>query len=244
MTRKLFGLLSFLFIGAGVLWAGSYTVQKGDTGTLLSGRVKVPLAILEKANPGLDWKRLKVGDQLQVPERHQVQPGETLYSLSRSWGFDVATVVQFNGLASNSALKAGQVLFVPPSGSAKRPTTAAVVASPPPKAIQWPVDRKPIEEKDKLKSVTFATNGESFRSVSSGTVAYLGEFRGVGRVLLVQRSDKSVFGYGNFETANVSFGQTVQTGDVLGVSSRRANQKLFFFAFRGSEPLDVFSPKR
>jgi len=106
------------------------------------------------------------------------------------------------------------------------------------------VDKSPQPSGDKLKSVQFPTSGEAFRSVSSGTVVYRGEFRGVGRVLLVQGGDKTVFAYGNFETATVEFGQTVAAGQVLGNTSSRPAQKLLFFAFRDSQSLDVFTAKR
>lgn len=257
----------FLVLGA-PLWPVDYLVQKGDSGLAIAQRHRVPLEVLSRANPGLEWTKLKVGAKVFVPDAYVVKPGDTLYSLSRAWGLEQAEVLAFNGLPS-PALRVGQTLYLPASrstpqtpstasGGAKavtpkgspgpqNPSTSAPPARPSGTsgpASTWPVDKPPQPSGDKLKSVQFATSGEPFRSVSGGTVVYRGEFRGVGRVLLVQRDDRTVFAYGNFETATVEFGQSVTTGQVLGNTSGRPAQKLLFFAFKDSQSLDVFTAKR
>ena len=248
MMPRVIGLLFFALTLLVPAQAEDYTLQKGDTLASVAGKKKVPVDLLTRANPELDPQHLKVGTTVTVPDRYVVKPGDTLYSLCRLWGVDQAAVAALNGWPANFTLKKGLAVFIPGGG---RPiATPAPTPSPVPvptgsgQAVFWPVDRKPHPEGDKLKSVTFATSGEPFRSVSSGTVVYLGEFRGVGRVLLVQGADKSVFAYGNFESAEVQFGQAVSRGQVLGTTSPRISQKLTFFAFQQSDPLDVFSAKR
>ncbi len=232
MISKVISLLFFALVLGTSAFCEDYQVQKGDSASNISQKSKVPQDLLARANPNQDWDLLKAGDHLNIPERYVVKPGDTLYSLCRAWGVDQAEVWAFNGLSGPLSLKVGQVLFVPVS-KARTPESA-----------NWPVSRSPHAEGDKLKSVTFATAGEPFRSVSDGTVVYQGEFRGVGRVLLVQTADKAVYGYGNFESSSVSFGQSVSKGQVLGTTSPRPSQKLSFFAFRQNEPLDVFSLKK
>jgi murein DD-endopeptidase MepM/ murein hydrolase activator NlpD len=62
--------------------------------------------------------------------RHTVQPGETLYSISRRYRVPVNTLSAQNGLASPSAIKAGQVLVIPGAGmSAATPVAPTRVAS-------------------------------------------------------------------------------------------------------------------
>lgn len=235
------GLLFFVLLLAMPLTAEDYVIQKGDTATSIAAKRKLSSEVLQRANPNSDWKRLQVGERLLIPDRYVVKSGDTLYSLCRSWGVEQSAVLALNGLTASSALKVGQVLFVPPPSAPKK---APAPTSPTSSSVFWPVERTPHAEGDRLKSVTFATSGEAFRSVSSGTVAYLGEFRGVGRVLLVQTPDKTVFAYGNFESAAVEFGQSVTRGQVLGTTSSRNSQKLSFFAFRKTDPLDVFTTKR
>jgi len=244
MIPKGVGLLFFVLVLLGPLWSEPYLVQKGDTGSSIASKHKIPSELLRKVNPDLDWQHLKVGDRLTLPERYVVKAGDTLYSLCRGWGVDQADVLALNNLSGPSALNKGQTLFLPAKAKVSGP--AAPVAETPATlgATLWPVDKPPRPEGDKLKSVTFATTGENFRSVSPGTVVYLGEFRGVGRVLLVQSPDKTVFAYGNFENATVEFGQSVSRGQVLGATSSRISQKLSFFAFRQTDSLDVFTVKR
>lgn len=240
MIQKVVGLLFFSLLLVGSLVAEDYVVQKGDTGTSIAQKKKLPAEVLQRANPESPWDRLKIGDRLNLPDRYVVKAGDTLYSLARSWGVDQTAVLALNNLGAQTALKAGQVLYLPP-------VTKGKVAVSPSSATAlpfWPVERTPHPEGDKLKSVTFASTGEPFRSVNTGTVVYLGELRGAGRVLLVQSADKTVFAYGNFEKASVAFGQTVARGQVLGVTSPRPSQKLSFFAFRQTDSLDVFTVKR
>lgn len=240
MIQKVIGLLFFALVLLSPAGAEDYLVQKGDTGTSIAVKKKIPAELLQRANPDLDWQRLKVGERLNVPDRYTLAPGDTLYSLARQWGVEQSAVLALNNLAGPQSLKSGQTLFVPP----KTKTVPSAPVSSPSAAPFWPVEKTPHPEGDKLKAVTFATSGEPFRSVSGGTVVYLGEFRGVGRVLLVQATDKTVFAYGNFEKAAVEFGQVVTRGQTLGTTSPRTSQKLSFFAFRQSDSLDVFTVKR
>lgn len=238
MILKVISLLFFALVLGGPIFADDYLVQKGDTPSGIALKKKVPSDLLQRANPDVDLAKLKPGDHLVVPDRYSVKAGDTLYTLSRLWGVDQAAVLALNDLSGPSALKTGQILFLPVPKAAVKGAPSAAPGS------FWPVEKTPRNEGDKLKSVTFATQGESFRSVSSGTVVFQGEFRGVGRVLLVQRDDKAVFAYGNFESSLVEFGQSVSRGQLLGATSSRPSQRLAFFAFRQTETLDVFTLKR
>jgi len=231
MIQKVIGLLFFSLLLVLTAAADDYVIQKGDTAGVIAQKKKIPTEVLKRANPELDLEKLKAGESLSLPERYSVKAGDTLYSLSRLWKVDLALVLEWNGLTAASVLKAGQTLFVP--------FKSRVVVGP-----FWPVEKKPHAEEDKLKAVTFSTTGEPFRSVSAGTVIYQGEFRGVGRVLMVQAEDKVVFAYGNYESSLVEYGQAVTKGQVLGNTSPRTSQKLSFFAFKQNESLDVFAVKR
>lgn len=237
MIPQVSGLLFCFLCLAGPVAAEDYLVQKGDSASGISQKKNLSLDLLKRANPDFDWDHLKVGDQLSVPDRYTVKAGETLYSLCRKWGVDQAAVQALNGLSDPPVLKIGQVLFVPPKSKSVPLASASSDAF-------WPVERTPRSEHDKLKSVSFGTAGENFRSVTSGTVVYVGEFRGVGRVLLVQTPEQAVFAYGNFENSDIRYGQNVERGQVLGSTSSRPAQRLSFFAFKQSEPLDVFTTKR
>lgn len=59
------------------------------------------------------------------PIRHQVQPGETIYSISRNYDIPVRSIAQWNGLGADLAIRQGQFLLIPvalPEGTAVTPT--------------------------------------------------------------------------------------------------------------------------
>ena len=45
---------------------GEYVVKPGDTGTKIAKATGVSLGELEAANPGIDWKRLRVGQKIKT----------------------------------------------------------------------------------------------------------------------------------------------------------------------------------
>ncbi|NAZ35970.1 peptidoglycan DD-metalloendopeptidase family protein [Rubellimicrobium sp. CFH 75288] len=61
------------------------------------------------------------------PIRHQVQRGETAYSVARLYGVPVRTVAEWNGLGSDLAVREGQFLLVPPT-----PEASPAAATPQP----------------------------------------------------------------------------------------------------------------
>ena len=53
---------------------------------------------------------LPAGDQ---PDRHQVAPGETAFSIARRYNVPVETLADWNGLGPNLSLRVGQFLLIP-----------------------------------------------------------------------------------------------------------------------------------
>lgn len=53
---------------------------------------------------------LPAGDQ---PTRHRVAPGETAFSIARTYGVPVAALAEWNGLGADLALRDGQYLLIP-----------------------------------------------------------------------------------------------------------------------------------
>ena len=45
---------------------GEYVVKPGDTGTKIAKATGASLADLEAANPGIDWKRLRIGQKIKT----------------------------------------------------------------------------------------------------------------------------------------------------------------------------------
>ena len=102
--------------------------EPGSGAILNNGTVDVATiagTAIERADgaPGLP-----AGNQ---PVRHQVQPGETAFSIARSYGVPVSALAEWNGLGSDLALREGQFLLIPPQSTPAAADAGAAVAVTP-----------------------------------------------------------------------------------------------------------------
>lgn len=63
----------------------------------------------------------------EEPIRHQVQSGETVFSIARTYGVDIRTLAEWNGLGPDLLVREGQYLLIPQGG---QPTATAVTTAP------------------------------------------------------------------------------------------------------------------
>ncbi|MFO8004767.1 LysM peptidoglycan-binding domain-containing protein [Thioalkalivibrio sp.] len=108
-----------------------YQVRPGDNLGRIAQRHGVTVAELRGAN-NLRGDLIRVGQRLRVPvsgtvatagagpvrtaaraERHTVQAGDSLWTISRRYGVNVAGIRERNGLAADALLQPGQVLEIP-----------------------------------------------------------------------------------------------------------------------------------
>jgi murein DD-endopeptidase MepM/ murein hydrolase activator NlpD len=71
------------------------------------------------------------------PIRHQVQRGETVFSISRLYNVPVTNIAEWNGLNAEFTIREGQYLLIPQGGSA--PVTATAVVTAPGAGTATPV---------------------------------------------------------------------------------------------------------
>lgn len=117
----------------------THIVERGQTLYSIAKSYKISVAILEEDNPTVDAAALAPGTELNIRrsemgyatteeierverERgatievgegyHKVNPGETVYSLSRRYGITEEEFLQLNNLISSADLKAGMVVRV------------------------------------------------------------------------------------------------------------------------------------
>ncbi|WP_431023275.1 LysM peptidoglycan-binding domain-containing protein [Halomonas sp. H5] len=121
--------------------AGNWiTIQRGDTLGAIARRADVPLARLQRFNPGVDARRLAVGQRLLVPTanerapsggpyRYQIRPGDTYSSVARHFGSTSARIQAANPGQQPNRLRVGQVIQVPLRGGAPSRSTASRPAS-------------------------------------------------------------------------------------------------------------------
>lgn len=135
-----------------------YTVRKGDTLERVGKRAGVPVSVLKQVNK-VRSNNLKVGSTLLIPggTHHEpdtgpaikralaerrgsyiVKQGDTLYSIARTQGVELNTLMQANGMAEAHTLRVGQKLYIP--GGSEAPAPQPVATSKPEKP-QAPVAR-------------------------------------------------------------------------------------------------------
>ena len=119
----------------------TYTVRPGDTAYSVARLAGTDVPTLLRLNDlkaaDLRSVTLKPGQVLKLPagppqpassaapRSHTVQPGQTLYSVARLYGFRSAEVQDFNHLSS-AELKPGQVLLLPPGAQGMQASPATV----------------------------------------------------------------------------------------------------------------------
>lgn len=111
--------------------AGNWiVVQRGDTLGAIANRANVPLARLQRFNPGVDAHRLRVGQRLLVPTqqerapsggpyRYQVRAGDTYSAIARRFNTSPARIQSANPGIQPTQLRVGQIIQVPLSGSGR-----------------------------------------------------------------------------------------------------------------------------
>lgn len=103
------------------------TIQRGDTLGQIARRAEVPLVRLERFNPGVDARRLAVGQRLLVPGhderapsggpyRYRVRPGDTYSAIARRFGGRADRIQAANPGIAPTSLKVGQLIQVPLGG--------------------------------------------------------------------------------------------------------------------------------
>jgi LysM repeat protein len=135
-----------------------YTVIKGDTLAGIAKKSNVSLKALQGVNPGVDAKKLKIGQKLHLPpagnsapnavapsmpgtpdmassggeQTYKVKSGDTLTGIAKHFHVSIKTVQSANKLGTTS-IKVGQVLKIPgAAASAPAPVPAPVETTPPP----------------------------------------------------------------------------------------------------------------
>ena len=111
-----------------------HIVRSGDTLSALSEHYGVSVSMIEKSNPGLQARYLKLGAKILVPAfkevgpyareravdtsvvftgRHLVKKGETLWSLALAYDVDPEALAEANGIELSAILREGHELKTP-----------------------------------------------------------------------------------------------------------------------------------
>lgn len=131
-----------------------HEIQPGENFTTIGKKYNVSPTAIAKANPGVDSRRLRVGQKIKIPETaatvaakpetrapapppaalplpagavtYEVKPGDTLIKIARTQGTSVEKIKSANQLKT-TMIRAGQKLVIPP----RQDTAPAAPVVPP-----------------------------------------------------------------------------------------------------------------
>jgi len=130
MKKKVFILSISLLFGTAFSQECKYhKVKSGESLEKIAKNYGVSVQELIKANKNINPNKLKVGENLCIPQKtsaktqeyaiYKVKKGDTLYSIAEKFGVDVQELKSFNNLKSEK-VKEGQELKIPAKGTAKK----------------------------------------------------------------------------------------------------------------------------
>jgi lipoprotein NlpD len=196
---------------------------------------------------------------------HTVMPGETYFGIARKYNLSVETLLAINHRTSSTILRVDEQLIVVNSHSAPTVSAPTMPVPPPivpmaqstistpvtsataqpvalinPGTVLWPVMGEISAHTGKQGGVQIHAKGESrVQAVASGVVVYVGSFRELGNLVLVERPGGYIYIYGGLSTVLVKQGDTVTPGISLGMLSGNGDS-LVFSVFKDS---NLISPQ-
>jgi murein DD-endopeptidase MepM/ murein hydrolase activator NlpD len=165
------------------------------------------------------------------PVVHVIQPGETIYRLSRYYGVSPDAIVRANDIRDVSDVPIGARLVIPgttrpaPEDSIALAALAPPVSAVPPRPTDldfaWPVrgklsSRYGWRDGDRHDGIDISTrSGTLVHAAEAGRVIYSGWLGGYGRVVIVKHTGRYSTVYAHNRKNRVSKGAFVERGDVL-----------------------------
>jgi murein DD-endopeptidase MepM/ murein hydrolase activator NlpD len=130
MKKKVFILSISLLFGTAFSQECKYhKVKSGESLEKIARNYGVSVQELIKANKNINPNRLKVGENLCIPQKtsakardyaiYKVKKGDTLQSIAEKFGVDVQELKSFNNLKSEKIIE-GQELKIPAKGTARK----------------------------------------------------------------------------------------------------------------------------
>jgi len=208
-----------------------YEVAKGDTLGGIADKFGISVDTIKWAN-SLKTEKLIPGQMLRIPPVtgivHKVTPGDTIYSLAKKYKSDAQKIVNFpaNDFSDldTFALNIGQTLFIP---DGVMPEAAPVYKpAPVPQFIagaggkfMWPASGSITQYPVSYHMAVDIANPAAPPIVAgdAGVVSYAGCLRyGYGCHIIINHADGYQTLYAHMSSFNVSAGQSVGRGQVIG----------------------------
>jgi murein DD-endopeptidase MepM/ murein hydrolase activator NlpD len=222
----------------------THTAVNGDTLYGIARSYGVSYQALLTANNFPKNKLLKIGERVKVPlpaAMPQTAVAENQLPLDKRAPPLAAPPVR----AAPSPAAPSPAAPARPPQAARAPSTQAAkfAARLVDTRLKWPVAVKEAAYMTgKLDGVVLtAEKSAPVQSLSSGTVASAGPYRGFGRVAIVQSDTGYIYVYGGCESLSVRAGERVVSGTELGrlgVDAVSQKPQLFFMVYNGNTAID------
>jgi murein DD-endopeptidase MepM/ murein hydrolase activator NlpD len=161
---------------------------------------------------------------------HVVSRGENLWRICKAYGADLQQVAEYNNIQDVSQIKVGQRIFIPgASGPRKVDTRQSPLGTPEfvPKVetyrgnFIWPVRghvSSPFGVRNGFKHSGIdvaAALGTPIVAAAAGEVAYRGQLRGYGNILILKHSEEFTSVYAHLRDWLVQERQSVRQGEQI-----------------------------
>lgn len=224
-----------------------YTVKEGDNISEIAELFGVSANTIRWAN-NLKSNTLKIGQELVILPisgvRHTVKSGDTLQSLSKKYKADFDEMLSYNGLTADSKIVVGDEIIIP--GGVMNVTTSSVARSNI-KTASAGYYVRPIAGGRKSQGIhgyngvdIAASVGTPIVASASGTVIIArtsGYNGGYGLYVAIKHANGTQTLYGHMSRVNVSVGQKVSQGEVIGAvgNTGRSTGPHIHFEVRGAK---------
>jgi murein DD-endopeptidase MepM/ murein hydrolase activator NlpD len=196
--------------------------------------------------------------------RVSLDPGMTLYSLSREYGVPVETIIEANGIQDPSSIRAGSEIYIP-TGAPAPPAPPAAPPRPTPRKARPKGTEKP-QETANLMSIVWpleglitgrfgqrgqhhhhdgididGVRGEEVRAVASGIVVRSGSEGKYGKTVVIDHGGGLSTLYAHASRLLVSEGDAVEQGEAIaevGATGNAHGTHLHFEVRRDGRPVD------
>jgi murein DD-endopeptidase MepM/ murein hydrolase activator NlpD len=222
-------------VGARIAIPGTYVVREGEYVYSIARKL------------GIDWQELlRVND---LTTNDVVRPGDVLLIPG---GSAVAGRVNESGAATadraDESRDATTVAATTTEPGDTESTTVSVAEPPIGTTLLWPHPGTREQWDGKFRGVVMnGAPGDTFRSVTSGVVSFVGPFTSFGKLILVQGANGYLYGYAGADRVDVVQGQRVENGTVLGsvgVSPAFRSARVLFTVWRNNRYVDPESAPR
>ncbi len=221
-----------------------YTVAEGDTPSSIAAKFGISLNTLLWTNNIKNARAIKIGDELVVLPvsgvQYEIKKGDTIESIARKFkpknmsaeDFSdfLNEISNYNSLAINKTLRAGNILIIPDGEMSTAPTPSAKPAkgSRPSSGLPEYIGyyRRPIDGGRKTQGihgnngVDLANScGTPMRASASGRVIVAkssGWNTGYGKYIVITHPNNTQTLYGHMQAVYVTAGRVVEQGEIIG----------------------------